>query len=66
MDRVQSVRIRLSDGSVGVFWGYPIAELPLTENLKVVDVVFESPKYVSGISHTLEKEIDATLEEHKS
>ncbi len=48
-ERVQAVRIRLSDGKVGLFWGPPIAEWPHAPGLSVVDVEFEAPRFVGGI-----------------
>ncbi len=49
MDLVQTVKIKLSDGSVGVFYGNPLVDDPKTTELQVVDVEFEVPRFVAGI-----------------
>lgn len=48
MERVQSVRIKLSNGVAGIFFGYPIAEPG--DDVQAVSVEFEAPRFVSGIS----------------
>lgn len=50
MQRVQAVKITLSTGAIGVFWGPALveSEAPSGEAPTVADVVFESPRFVGG------------------
>lgn len=48
MELVQVVTLKLSNGAVGTFYGYPLRGATDPE-VTVVDVEFESPRTVAGI-----------------
>lgn len=57
MQRVQAVKITLSTGLVGLFWGPVLVEAPegpdaKAEPVSVKEIVFEPPRVVGGIEPT--------------
>ncbi len=49
METIQAVKIRLSNGLVGLYYGFPLPGSDDPE-VSVVDVEFEQPRVVAGIS----------------
>lgn len=54
MQRVQAVKIVLSTGVTGIFWGPVIVEEPSSgeEPTTVADITFEAPRVISGDAAT--------------
>lgn len=48
MERVQSVKITLSNGRAGVFYGAPLTDGD-GEQAEVVAVDFDAPRWVAGV-----------------